>query len=161
MKKLLYVLATALCLVACEKNTEGGSSTKGDYVDLGLASGTQWKNVNEMNPNDAQGFYTYDEAMSLFEKNLPTYKQLEELRVYCIWTWMGNGYKVEGPNGESIFLPAAGCRRYDGTVGSGGNYWSATLFWDSKSVYRLDFYSGGVEMAHSSRDWGLSVRLVR
>ena len=46
MKKLLYVIAVALCMVACESNTpNGGSITKGDYEDLGLTSGTKWKVV--------------------------------------------------------------------------------------------------------------------
>ena len=39
-----------------------------------------------------------------------------------------NGYNVEGPNGNSIFLPAAGYR-YGSSLeyaGGGGRYWSST-----------------------------------
>lgn len=45
---------------------------------------------------------------------MPTYDEQEELLNNCIWeltTENGfNGYKVAGPNGNSIFLPAAGYR---------------------------------------------------
>ena len=43
------------------------------YTDLGLPSGTKWKNFN------ATGFYTYDEAVSKFGNRLPTKEQWEEL----------------------------------------------------------------------------------
>ena len=43
---------------------------------------------------------------------LPTKSELEELKNNCTWTWTTQnghkGHKVTGPNGESIFLPAAG-----------------------------------------------------
>ncbi|HJJ45480.1 MAG TPA: hypothetical protein O0Y17_00165 [Methanocorpusculum sp.] len=45
------------------------------YVDLGLPSGTLWKDKNE-----SGGFYTYDEAMKAFGNNLPTMEQFEEPR---------------------------------------------------------------------------------
>jgi hypothetical protein len=45
---------------------------------------------------------------------MPTNDEIQELIDNCIWTWTSmngvNGYKVEGPNGNSIFLPAAGYR---------------------------------------------------
>lgn len=43
---------------------------------------------------------------------MPTKVQIEELCEECMWTWTTmdghDGYKVVGPNGNSIFLPAAG-----------------------------------------------------
>ena len=46
------------------------------------------------------------------EWRMPTYNELEELRVKCKWEEMKQngvkGYKVVGPNGNSIFLPSAG-----------------------------------------------------
>lgn len=41
---------------------------------------------------------------------MPTRFELEELVNRCTWTWSDypTGYKVTGPNGNSIFLPAAG-----------------------------------------------------
>ena len=127
------------------------------YVDLGLPSGTLWKVQNE-----AGGFYSYDQAMAKFGSSLPTKEQLEELKNSCRWTWNGNGYKVEGPSGESIVLPAAGYRNCYGrvdNVGSGGRYWSSTPDC-SEYAWRLSFYSGGVTMDYYYRCYGQSVRLV-
>ena len=43
---------------------------------------------------------------------MPTRAEQDELRNKCSWTWTSqngvNGYKVKGPNGNTIFLPAAG-----------------------------------------------------
>lgn len=163
MKKLLYVIAAALCLVACEKNPDGGSSTKGDYVDLGLSSGTKWKSSNEMNPDDESGFYDYDLAMSLFEKNMPTKEQWMELVNECNWTWTGMGYRVTGVNNNSIVLSAAGfrnCEGYVDYVGSKGFYWSSVPSGSGRAWY-LGFTSGNVGMGDSDRCYGRSVRLVR
>ena len=169
MKKILYVLAAALCLVACEKNTPSDSTTtttttKGDYVDLGLSSGTKWKNANEMNPDDEYGFYDYDLAMSLFEKNLPSKEQWMELVNECTWSWAGSGYKVTCPNGKSIVLPAAGYRDCDDgsayCVGSYGSYWSSTPD-GSEEAWLLSFDLEEVDMGADLRCVGRSVRLVR
>ena len=127
------------------------------YTDLGLPSGTIWKNYN------ATGFYTYDEAVSKFGNRLPTKEQWGELKDECQWSWNGNGYKVTGPNGNSIVLPASGCRYCDGSVygvGSYGRYWSSTPE-DSDYAWYLDFYSGGVYVDNSLRCNGRSVRLVQ
>ena len=128
------------------------------YVDLGLPSGTLWKDQNE-----AGGFYSYDQAVAKFGSSLPTKEQLEELKNSCRWTWNGNGYKVIGPSGESIGLPAAGFRYCDGSVGSVGSngyYWSSTPI-GSEYAWSLYFYSGGVYMDDNRRCVGFSVRLVR
>ncbi len=159
----MYVIAAALCLVACEKNPDGGSSTKGDYVDLGLTSGTKWKTQNEQNTYDYYNLFDYETAISEFGSNLPTKEQWEELRAYCHWEWTGSGCKVTGPNGKEIFLPAAGYRYCDGSVygvGSGGYYWSSTPN-GSEYAWCLYFGSGGVNMGSNNRCYGLSVRLVR
>ena len=47
------------------------------YVDLGLPSGTLWRNSNE---GGDYARYTYDEAISRFGNKLPTKQQLEELK---------------------------------------------------------------------------------
>ncbi|MDD6581059.1 MAG: hypothetical protein PUF10_00080 [Bacteroidales bacterium] len=94
------------------------------YVDLGLPSGTMWKNKNEEG-----GFYTDSEAVSKFGNKLPTKVQFEELVKSCTWSSTGSGYKVTGPNGQSIVLPAAGhleCNDQVYYVGWYGQYWSST-----------------------------------
>ncbi|MBO5672769.1 MAG: hypothetical protein J6S09_00600 [Paludibacteraceae bacterium] len=127
------------------------------YVDLGLSSGTYWKETNE------SGFYNYDNAVSKFGDKLPTKEQLEELKNECEWTWTGNGYKVIGSNGESIMLPAAGyrdCSGGVGRVGAVGGYWSSTPY-DLDLARSLYFDSSGVDMYSDYRCYGLSVRLVQ
>ena len=98
---------------------------------------------------------------------MPTLDEFRELLDECSWSWTTqngvNGYKVTGPNGNSIFLPAAGAR--DGTEvcyrGSYGFYWSGTLNESySHSAWSLDFYSGGHDRGSSGRSYGRTVRPV-
>ncbi len=143
-------------IVRLVTDKEKGEVLPAGYVDLGLPSGTLWKDQNE-----AGGFYSYDQAVAKFGSSLPTKEQLEELKDSCRWTWNGNGYKVEGPSGESIVLPAAGYRDWDGCyVGSYGRYWSSTPNGSENARY-LYFDSGRVGMNSDYRRCGLSVRLVR
>lgn len=129
------------------------------FVDLGLPSGTLWKNQNEGGDNAR---YTDDDAMDKFGNKLPTKQQLEELDNKCTWTWMGNGYRVTGPNGKSITLPAAGLRNIRGDVryvGGVGNYWSSTPY-DSGGAWYLYFDPNGAIMSYG-RYVERSVRLVQ
>lgn len=60
---------------------------------------------------------------------MPTTAQLNELIKECEWEYTGAGYKVTGPNGNSIFLPAAGYR-YENTLianGAAGYYASGEV----------------------------------
>jgi len=128
------------------------------YVDLGLPSGTLWKAENE-----AGGFYTYDQAMAKFGNALPTTEQLEELRLTCRWTWTGNGYQVEGPNGETIMLPAEGGGSCDGEVnyvGKRGYYWSPAPGTSGKAWF-LFFNSREAGIYDCRRCDIQSVRIVR
>ena len=132
------------------------------YIDLGLPSGTLWKESNE---GGDYAYYTFDEAINKFGNKLPTKQQLEELISKCTWRWIGNGYKVIGPNGNSIILPAAGSRDYDSDnvshVGTNANYWSSTLY-SSYSAWDLLFSATyGASIGYNYRDFGFSVRLVR
>jgi hypothetical protein len=128
------------------------------YVDLGLPSGTLWKDQNEV------GFYTYDQAVPMFGSSLPTKEQWEELIDACRWTWNGKGYKVEGPNGGSIVLPVAGFRYCDGSVhcvALNADYWSSTPYSSAVGAWLLHSHASKVEMNWASRCCGHSVRLVR
>jgi hypothetical protein len=67
------------------------------------------------------------------KRRMPTYEEVKELKEECSWTTARmnghKGYRVTGPNGNSIFLPAAGFR-YDTkkmSVGQYGLYWSSSL----------------------------------
>lgn len=129
------------------------------YTDLGLPSGTIWKNFN------ATGFYTYDVAVSQFGSRLPSKEQWEELKAECQWAWTDSGHKIKvtGPNGNSITLPAAGYRDCDGSVNAEGLcfYWSSTPE-GSDYAWRLVTLASGVYiLGDSRRCLGLSVRLVQ
>jgi len=79
---------------------------------------------------------------------MPTRDEIAELVHNCTWKWTTyNGVKgqlVTGPNGNSIFLPAAGLRYGTDLSGRGsdGGYWSATLDESgySHGAYGLYFY---------------------
>lgn len=99
----------------------------------------------------------------------PTTMQQQELYEQCTWTWTTrngvNGYQVTGPNGTTIFLPAAGfCwdifLYFHGML---GYYWSSTLYSGNPSkAYSLDFTSSEVHWNdYIDRSSGLAVRAVR
>ena len=99
---------------------------------------------------------------------MPTYEEQQEFMNNCTKTWTTqngvNGYKVTGPNGNSIFLPAAGFR-YDGILyraGSYCNYWSSSVGEDyhPDSAYDLDFGSDIYNLFDCFRYFGQSVRAV-
>ena len=57
---------------------------------------------------------------------MPTTQELGELYLYCTWEFVGSGYRVTGPNGNSIFLPAAGYRYGEKVYGNGNSGWYAS-----------------------------------
>ena len=94
---------------------------------------------------------------------MPTAVEWEELLSMCKWTWMSNGYKVVGPNGNGLFFPAAGFREGSSlsSVGSYGYYWSSSLDTDSPYNTRsLRFGSEYYNVFISHRFGGLSVRPI-
>lgn len=129
------------------------------WIDLGLLSGTLWKDKNDMG-----GFYTYEQAIDRFGNSIPTKEQFEELINTCRWEWIGNGYNVIGPNGDSIFFPACGftwCDRKRETrlAGRSGSYWSRTKY-EGNNAWFLSFDEEKVKFGFNSCT-GLSVRLVK
>ena len=99
---------------------------------------------------------------------MPTLDEMKELKEKCTWTWTTlngvNGRRVTGPNGKSIFLPAADAdyRNGGGVYYSGpcGYYWSAALGGSSSYADYLYFSSGGYGWDFNNRYRGLSVRPV-
>lgn len=67
------------------------------------------------------------------EWRMPTEAEIQELINKCTWEWKQingiNGYKVTGPSGNTIFLPAAGFKTgtYLGSNNSILHYWTSTL----------------------------------
>ena len=97
---------------------------------------------------------------------MPTCEEFGELIEECDWKWTTqnghNGYMVTGPNGNSIFLPAAGLS-FQSTdyVDTYGYYWSST----PHESYTQAAYSLGLDSGDHSMDWnirynGFSVRPV-
>ncbi|MBR4156358.1 MAG: hypothetical protein IKU01_06630 [Bacteroidales bacterium] len=125
--------------------------------------------------DDIAGNAEYDVARSNWGGGwrMPTDAERNELLDNCMWTWTTrngvDGYNVEGPSGNSIFLPAAGCR-YESSLnyaGSRGYYWSSTPYDDTFDRYRdekadnLYLNSDGPEVfCLDDRYYGLSVRPV-
>ena len=140
----------------------GETKTKSSYTDGNS------KTHNVVMP-DISGEPKYDAATANWGEGwrMPTKEELEELVDKCDWEWTSqsgrNGYKVTGPNGNSIFLPAAGWRF--GTslnnAGDNGRYWSSTPYGSNTlGAYYLYFGSGrhGVDWVY--RISGQSVRPV-
>lgn len=123
--------------------------TAGDYVDLGLPSGTLWAtcNLGATKPTELGNRYAWGETTSkssfseydyaYYNRSTMTYTdigadiagteydaatinlgkdwrmpsstEMAELKSKCSWLWTQiggvNGYKVTGPNGNSLFFP--------------------------------------------------------
>ena len=98
---------------------------------------------------------------------MPIEAEQDELRNNCTWTWTTlngvNGYEVTGPNGNSIFLPAAGYRNGTEVYHRGyfGCYWSSLLGSNGGyNAFYLYFDGSDYDWNYSDRYIGLSVRPV-
>ena len=69
---------------------------------------------------------------------MPKEAEFHELIDQCTWTWTDGGFKVTGPNGKYIFLPAVGI--FNGSSVSldykQGRYWSADV-----NIYKDTYYA--------------------
>ena len=106
---------------------------------------------------------------------MPTYIELKELDSCCDkqWTQLNgvNGWTLTGPNGNSIFLPAAGVRDrklFDG-IGSLGRYWSNQVsYYDDIEPYviyfdEVNFKTGQIGLSSRDSYWrvtGVTIRPV-
>ena len=139
-------------IIVTEGEDGWGDTTEYEWTNLGDISGT---------PYDAASV-NWGGAW-----RMPTQSEQQELLNYCTWKWATlndvYGYKVTGPNGNYIFLPAAGYRSGSSSsrVGSYGYYWSSTPYEDNGYYACYLFFDSGY------RDWdwyyryrGRSVRPV-
>ena len=149
----------------------GETTTKSDYSKSSYQylNGRDYVNIG----SNISGTH-YDAACAQWGGSwrMPTKAEFQELKGRCTWTWTTynnvNGYKVTGPNGNSIFLPAADYRRGTelGDRGSDGLYWSGSLNESSQGfAYYLKFGTGGLDIGGrnvlcASRELGFSVRPV-
>jgi hypothetical protein len=140
-----------------------------EFVDLGLPSGLllATENVKDEDGNDA--LLSFDEAVEKYGKYMLTKEQWKEVFDNCTRKWDDDrkGLILTGPNGNCVFLPAAGDRVGASVsfVGASGYYWSGTPTPSSSDVsyaYYVSFSSGSmVPQNYSRRYFGFSVRLAR
>ena len=96
---------------------------------------------------------------------MATYDEWEELKTKCTWTWTTqngvNGRLVTGPNGNSIFLPAAGERIYRSLDNANivGYYWSSSLSMGSYA-HEVVFSSHYANNYGYGRYYGFPVRAI-
>jgi serine/threonine protein kinase len=127
------------------------NSTADDYIDIGSnISGTK-----------------YDAARKLWGSTwrIPTLEEIEELEKKCSWTWISqggnNGYRIVGPSGKSIFLPAAGYRYREELERLGsGSYWSSTSYRGPGTAHCLDFSNSYFFVKGNDVDYGRPIRPV-
>lgn len=110
----------------------------------------------------------YDAATANWgtEWRTPEYQEFRELVNECTWTWQTqdgvSGYKVTGPNGNYIFLPAAGIM--DGTThdspGTYGGYWISATLGSGNAKHNLAFYETLRHLNNRLCFFGLTIRPV-
>lgn len=119
-------------------------------------------NRTVLTPNDDVATVVWGEPW-----RMPTHDEMDELIDKCTWEWTTYngiaGQLVTGPNGNSIFLPAAGFR--DGSslknAGNGGYYSSSTPYERGGfDAYALLFGSVSDNLIWGYRYYGHSVRPV-
>ena len=122
-------------------------------------------NKTELVPEDDAAYVNWGS-----EWRMPSADQVNELLTQCTWEWVDvngvNYRKITGPNGNSIFLPAAGQRSGANTssVGTNGNYWTrdlyATTTVNPMNAFKLYFSKTMKQRTSGSRNYGCSVRPV-
>ncbi len=154
-----------------------GASSPSDYGNY-----YAWGETSTKSSYDEENSRTYDKSMGDIAGNpsydaaranwggswrMPTKDEIGELISKCSrkWTTLNGhyGYKITGPNGNSIFLPAAGRRL--GTslyaTGEGGGSWGSTPHEsDTDRAYYLYFGVGLFGRYWRDRGYGQSVRPV-
>ena len=128
----------------------GEINTKTEYTAANCTT-------HEQNIADFSGNTKYDVAAAVWGGNwrMPTVGEFQELLVNCTWEWCVqggvNGHRVTGPNGNKIFLPAAGSR--DGKVLNYESY--CAFYWSTTPNNLNDAFSLGYENANVNIYYGL------
>ena len=128
--------------------------SNGSFVDIG---------------NDISGT-KYDAATHNMgsDYRMPTKAEYEELISRCEWKFVTyrkvRGWKVTGPSGKSIFLPASGYMLYDWNenISIDGFYWSSNITDNNREVYTLFTTMHDYKMYsnHMNRFEGRTIRAV-
>ena len=138
----------------------GEVATKAEYTPRNSIT------FKRMTHGDVSGKAQEDEATANWGGawRMPKVSEVHELINQCRWTLTElkgvKGYEVVGPNGNSIFLPAAGSSL--NIPGEGGYYWSSTPD-DSDIDHSYNLYydtEGLVGVFYYDRFYGQSIRPV-
>ena len=216
---LLVLPLAALVFASCDKDND--NSDNGNWVDLGLPSGTLWATCNlgatapegygdyfAWGETSTKGLYDWsnyryctaegDSLLTLTKYNtstdygtvdglmtlqamddaaavrlsgtrMPTREDWEELLAGTTAEWVTQngvgGYRLTAPNGNSLFLPAAGSSNGAELVVAGeyGFYWSASLYTDSPDdAWSFSFLPGDHRIgSFGYRSDGQSIRPVK
>lgn len=139
----------------------GSENTMTKYCTYGYYGTVDGK--TELEPEDDAASVNWGASW-----RMPTVEQLQELIDNCTWTSMQqngvNGRLVTGPNGNTIFLPAAGSRQNSSlyNAGSRGCCLSRMLYSSEQSgTVALCFSSESVQRSPLGRQYGHTVRAVR
>ncbi len=139
----------ATCNVGAESADDAGdyfawgeTSAKSDYSWDTYKYGTSEDNITKYNSTDGKTILKPEDDAATVNwgtgYRMPTQEEFQELINNCTWIWDSThkGYLVAGSNGNSIFLPASGYRYGSilGSQGSGGYYWSSTLYASSRDI---------------------------
>ena len=179
----------ATCNIGASRPEDNGDYFSwGETVPKDYYSWSTYKWCNGLSTmtkyNNESGFGTVDSKIQLDAEDdaayvnwgpqwrMPTQEQQQELIDQCTWTQKTQngvvGHLVTGPNGNTIFLPAAGFRIDETTpsLNGNGNYWSRTLSQSSSSkAYSLSTithsYSNPALCSSIDRLAGHTVRAVR
>ncbi len=193
---LLFATMLSVNFTSCgdDEPSDDPSISVTKEVDLGLPSGTIWAgwNVGANSPEEYGGYYAWGETEEKecydretyvggnaprfdFDQwtggwHIPNNSQVDELIDNCTWTWITykgvNGYKVTGPNGNSIFLPAAGWREGMSLSNANivGQYYLYSQYEDygGNFAYYLSFNEDGYHNADGHYPiYGRSIRPVK
>lgn len=118
---------------------------------------------------DFKGNPEYDAATYALGEGwrMPTHEECEELSLNCLWEWTEingkGGFKITGPSGKAIFLPAGGYK-YGSFVSEdniNGYYWTSTPDHTGVALclsFMVGDWCGGWAKAY--RDNGFPIRPV-
>ena len=157
-------LPSGVCWATCNLGAQS-SSDKGDHFAWGETSKkyeyTQSTYQKDLGNNVLD--LAFDAAASQWGGTwrIPTREEWQELVNCCSWSWNGEGYRVSGENGNSIFLPAAGYSKGSSRFKEGerGDYWTSTPLGSQKS-YEFVIKSDAYGIESDNRFYGISIRPV-
>ncbi len=196
---LLLYLLTIVNMSAWSAEVSAASDTNKQpvFVDLGLSVFWADRNYGAETPSDYGEYYGWGAPASnvlnddfpnikdirktsydvCYVQNpltrMPSYEELNELMTKCIWTYCQldgvDGFEVKGPNGNVIFIPAAGGlmkgvvneRGDNAFIWSGENKsYSAKEYASDLHIHSKTYPSRPIFMSHTNKQFGLTVRAV-